>query len=256
MTVSPFEYDINCDLAEGEPSHKTRALMCLITSANICCGVHAGSTAQTREAIGLALECGVNPGAHPGLPGAFGRATADITPSDFTALLLEQTSSFARLCREFDTTPSHIKLHGALYHLAEASPPHREAFVELSRRWRGEAGIERVFARAGGVLAELLCRCGVEVFPEAFLDRAYRSDGTLVPRELPGAVLVDWPTVLERFRLLFRERCLVTKEGNRLPLEAKTLCVHGDNPAAFEILSAITAERSFHANARCSSDQP
>src|SRR5262245_34454854 len=125
--------DLNCDLGEGEPLEQTEALMPLITSANIACGGHAGSADTMRACIRLALQYGVRIGAHPGLPQreTLGRSPADISPTDFVTLILQQVSALETMARTSNARLHHIKLHGALYHRVEEHKPLRQAYLSI-----------------------------------------------------------------------------------------------------------------------------
>lgn len=254
MKTRPL-FDLNCDLGEGEPVGKTRHLLRLITSANICCGIHAGSEEITRQTIRLAREAGVYAGAHPGLPGAFGRAAEMPPPQEFGRVITSQAEAFARECEKAGTQPAHLKLHGTLYHLAEDSPPHRETFAAIAPKLCDRLGFRRFFTRAGGALLALLESLGCEVWPEAFLDRAVFSDGRLVPRDIPGAVVTDPEEALRRYQQLASSGTLPSADGAPLPIRPRTLCVHGDNPAAIEILSLIARSACICADTHGGSSQ-
>lgn len=232
---------INCDLGEGEPLHATSTLMGLIDAANIACGGHAGSPESIAACLDLARRHQVRAGAHPGLPdrSGFGRSTpSSLAPADLVALLDDQVGRFIQAAGHADVPVSHIKLHGALYHLVDARPELGDAYLDaVKARWPRVA----IMARDGGWVATRARSLGIRVIREGFLDRAYRPDGTLVPRGEPNAVLHQPEQVLERLRSLEQHGGWPAIDGSWLRLEPDSLCVHGDSQGATAMLQAIRA---------------
>jgi 5-oxoprolinase (ATP-hydrolysing) subunit A len=223
--------DLNCDLGEGEPLSRTRALMRRVTSANIVCGGHAGDLSSMRVCLGLAKELEVRAGAHPGWPNRpdFGRGPVAVRPDELELLLLQQVGSLERLARAQGVRLHHVKLHGTLYHATEQNPALRRRYVEcVSRWWPGL----KIYALAGGTVARLAGRRGLTVWEEGFLDRAYQPDGTLRPRTSPGALLNDLRAVRARLLLYRRRGEIETVSGGRIRLHARTWCLHSDTPLA------------------------
>lgn len=230
--------DINCDLGEGEPEPRTGALMARVDSVNIACGAHAGDAATMRRCLTLARRWNVRVGAHPGLPDreGFGRRGAgDLGVAGLKALLAEQVGALEHWARTEGVRLHHVKLHGALYHEVESRPDLARALLD----WMAveHPGV-RLYARAGGgvLSAARESASGVEVWPEGFLDRAYRKDGTLVPREQPGALLEGTRTVLSRWRDLRERGGVWSIEGCWVPLMVRTVCLHGDGAESLERL--------------------
>ena len=214
-----MKLDLNCDLGEGEPPVRTRALMRGIDSANIACGGHAGDLDTMTACLRLCREHGVRAGAHPGYPNreSHGRGEVRITPGEFGVLLLHQVGGIEVLARAEGVTLTHVKLHGTLYHATDQSPALAEAYLETMRAYWPSL---IVVARLGGGVLALARRLRVPAWPEAFADRRYQPDGTLVPRGEPGACLTRLSEV-RRQVLDLREQGL-----------ARTLCIHGDAPTA------------------------
>lgn len=229
--MKPALLDLNCDLGEGEPLARTRMLMSWITSANVACGGHAGSVATMKACVRLAREHRVRLGAHPGpwSRGDFGRANVVISPDELELLLLQQVGALHRLARIHRVPLHHVKLHGALYHAAETHPSLARRYVSALRRWWPGTV---VFGRADGMVVRAARRAGVEAWPEAFADRGYRDDGTLIPRDQPGALLATAEAVTMRARSLAESGCVQAASGRRLLLRPRTVCVHGDAPNA------------------------
>lgn len=230
-----MQLDLNCDLGEGEPFARTRALMRHTTSVNVACGVHAGDAATMERCVRLARELGVRLGAHPGMAGAFGRGEVRLAPGEFQTLLLHQVGALHRLTEVQKVRLHHVKLHGSLYHTVERDAALGRCYVETVGGWFGGLPI---YALAGGRIAALGQQLGVAVWEEAFADRGYRADSSLVPRDQPGALLSRPAEIAQRVRELKAGRGILAVDGSRLPLRARTVCVHGDTPGALRLLAA------------------
>ena len=228
-----MKLDLNCDLGEGEPRATTRALMRCVTSANVACGGHAGDLETMAACVEMAKTFGVRLGAHPGpwSRGDFGRSPLKLSASELQLLLLHQVGVLERLAREAQVRLHHIKLHGALYHASESDETTAHAYLAAVHTWWPRCV---VFARAGGTVARLAERAGIRIWEEAYLDRGYREDGTLVPRDEPGAILNDERSVKRRLETLIVGGVIETVSGRPLKLQPKTLCVHSDTPKAVQ----------------------
>lgn len=231
--------DLNCDLGEGEPATRTRALMRWITSASIACGGHAGDAGSMEFCVRTAADCGVHIGAHPGTAAGFGRAITPVTAPELEQLLRHQIGTLEAVARAAGQAVVHVKLHGALYHQVEGDEALACRHVETLHRWFPRL---RILARAGGRLASLARRTGVPVWEEAFLDRGYQEDGTLVPRGEPGALISGDPVLRERIREVRAGRGLPTRSGARLSITPRTWCVHADSPDALRIARLAARE--------------
>jgi len=235
--MTPF--DLNCDLGEGEPRAVTAALMSCISSANVACGGHAGTSESMQWCVRLAREHGCWLGAHPGLPGDFGRRNTPVTPAELRELILDQVGSLQSTATDAGVELHHIKLHGALYHAADADPDLAAAYLGLvAQRWPGV----KVYARAGGTVAARAAQFDVAVRPEAFLDRSYRADGTLVPRSTAGALILDPHAIQTRIRELQTAGIIRAEDGTPLSLSPTTLCVHGDSPESTALVRLAALE--------------
>jgi UPF0271 protein len=237
--------DLNCDLGEGEPAARTRALMRWITSANVACGGHAGDFEPMRRCIGLAKQFRVRLGAHPGpwSRGDFGRRTVLVTPDELELLLLQQVGALERLAKRAGVRLHHIKLHGALYHASEAQESIGRRYIETVGRWWPRAIL---YAKAGGMVARLAKKRGVKIWEEGFADRGYLDNGQLVPRNQPGALLSDLRDVERRVRLVVTGDQVETISGGRVPLHPRTLCVHSDTPGAPAIARVVRQTLAVH----------
>lgn len=217
---------INCDLGENETDELTSSLLNSVDAASICCGVHAGSEAKTRKTLEFASEKGVLIGAHPGLPGEGGRGKNLPDAEGFRELVATQLSQFIAYADSIGTRVSYVKLHGTLYHAIEKHEAFAEIYLDLLKNM--ESGFD-VISMAGGTFQAKAKAAGLKVWEEAFVDRAYRSDGSLVPRPEPGAVLEPQQT-LDRLQMWLEEGLLTTIEGDSISMHFDTLCVHSDSP--------------------------
>lgn len=233
--------DLNCDLGEtAEPTQweLEARLLAHITSVNIACGVHAGDPDLMRHTVHLAMAHGVAIGAHPGLGDRDGRGRRErpVTEVEVENLIAYQVGALAGICAMAGVRLAHVKPHGALYamaardrHLADAVA---RAVVAVDRRLIlvGLSGSELI---AAGKAA------GLAVAEEAFVDRAYQPDGSLVPRDRPGAVIHDEATVVARAVSLARDGIVPSLDGPPVRVRADTLCLHGDTPGADRLARAI-----------------
>ena len=229
--------DLNCDLGEGEPLAKTRALMRYITSANVACGGHAGNLRSMETCIRLGKRAGVHVGAHPGVASNFGRGSVTLSRDEFELLLLQQVGIFEKITAVEGVALHHIKLHGSLYHAADRSPNLARTYLQTVRRFWPRTII---FAKSGGLVHKLSRVARVAVWPEAFLDRSYADDGSLVLRDHPAALITRRRAVLERLDLFRRTRTFSSLNGKPLPISAKTVCLHSDTPNALRILQTVS----------------
>jgi len=236
--------DLNSDVGESFGNYKLgldEEVIPLISSANIACGYHAGDPAVMRQTVTLALNHGVSLGAHPGLPDlvGFGRRNMDVTLEEIKDFVTYQIGALQAVAALQGARLQHVKPHGALYNMAVKNPAIWDAVAEVM------AGIDErliLFVLAGSDRAELESiakRRGVRVAFEFFADRAYNTDGSLVSRKLPGAVIHDNEVVAAKVLKLVKEGKVKTIAGLEIELKAETICVHGDNPKALALVQKI-----------------
>jgi len=230
--------DLNCDVGEGAGNEER--ILPLVSSANVACGFHAGDPTSLRETLRLARRHGVAVGAHPSYPDreSFGRTPLARSPEKVRDDVVYQVAALAGLCRAEGIALRHVKPHGALYNAAAQDRALAEAICEAVRSF--DPGLT-VVCLAGSPMAEVVRAARLRCAEEAFADRAYTAQGTLVPRTQPGAVLEDPARVAERVSILAREGYLGSIDGRPVPVRADTLCVHGDTPGALALLQAIRA---------------
>ena len=232
--------DLNADVGEtpsGMPSHDA-ALMRVVTSVSVAAGVHAGDVASIRETIRRARELGVAVGVHPSLDDrdGFGRRELPVSPFDVERLVLEQIVAVASAASDEGVELQHVKPHGALYHMAARD-------IELASAIAGAIALfDRGLRLVGPPRSALIAAgrsAGLRTVTEAFVDRAYAPDGSLVSRSDAGAVLHGPEMVVDRALRLVRERTMVAVDGSVLQIEAETLCIHSDTPGAPSLAAAI-----------------
>lgn len=221
--------DLNADLGEG--CGNDADMLPWVTSANIACGFHAGDADTMRRTLELAAALGVSVGAHPGFRDRahFGRRELIVQANALATDLLEQLESFADVARILGMRPRHMKLHGALYHMAARDPAMAELVTQAVRRVDPALV---VFTPARSALALAAEAAGMRVAREAFADRAYQSDGALAPRGQTGGMISDAGLASARVVHGLRKGWWPAMDGAPLPFEAETLCVHGDTPGA------------------------
>jgi len=229
-------WDLNCDLGEGEPWTRTRALLRQVTSANVACGGHAGDALTMERVVVEAKALGVRLGAHPGVAGAFGRGEVTLSPGELQTLVLQQVGALDLLARRQGSRLHHIKLHGALYHAVENDNALGRAYVETVARWFPQVTI---YSRAGGLVLTLTHKAGITAWAEGFIDRAYRADGQLVPRNQDGALLTRTQDISKRLREWRQTGGWKSLDGTWVAMPTQTLCLHGDTPGAVALARAI-----------------
>jgi UPF0271 protein len=240
------KYDLNCDLGEGESWQRTKALMRYVTSANVACAGHAGSAKSMADCVRMARESQIRLGAHPGLWDRphFGRRHINLSPAALEALLLHQIGALEKLARHEKIRLHHVKLHGALYHATEKHEALGKTYVKTVARWW--PGL-KVYALAQGKVAAWARQQGLNVWEEAFVDRAYRHDGSLLPRDEPGAVLTNPRHVKFRLKTLQTTGHILSTEGKPMRLQAQTLCVHSDTSGSVKMARIYREALDHHA---------
>jgi UPF0271 protein len=236
--------DLNSDVGESFGNYKLgldEEVIPLISSANIACGYHAGDPAVMRQTVALARKHGAGLGAHPGLPDlvGFGRRNMDVTLEEIRDFVTYQVGALQAVAALQGARLQHVKPHGALYNMAVKTPEIWDAVAEVMARLD-----ERLilFVLAGPDRPELQAigrRRGIRIAFEFFADRAYNSDGTLVSRRLPGAVIHDNELVAAKVLKLVKEGKVRAIDGSEIELKAETICVHGDNPKAVALVKKI-----------------
>jgi len=233
--------DLNCDLGESFGAYtlgRDAEILPYVTSANIACGFHAGDPSVMQRTVKLAMEAGAAIGAHPGLPdlAGFGRRTIDVSASEVYAMTVYQIGALDAFVRAEGGTLKHVKPHGALYNMAAARANLAEAIAEAV--YRVDPALT-LFGLANSELTRAAERIGLRAAHEAFADRGYLADGSLVPRGLPGALIDDAETAAARVVRIALEGRVSTPDGEDAEVRADTVCLHGDNEHALAFARQI-----------------
>ena len=231
--------DLNCDLGEGA-GHDAE-LMPLITSANIACGAHAGDEATMRATVALAKKHGVAIGAHPGLADRanFGRVERPVSPGEVHGLVHDQVLQLQLLARGAGARLGHVKLHGALYHMAAREPALARAVVDAVYEVDPRLIL---FGLAGSHLIAVAEACGLPVVSEVFADRTYQADGALTPRAQANALITEENAAVAQVLRMVREGQVRATDGTDVAIRADTVCVHGDGAHPVEFARRLRQE--------------
>lgn len=230
--------DLNADVGEGVGNDAE--VMAFITSANVACGGHAGDLQLMQATVRLAHTHGVAVGAHPSFPDrpGFGRRDLGLAPAEVEVFIAAQVGALVEVAAREGVRLQHVKPHGALYHVAARDRSIADAVA------RATASIDPaliLFGLPGSQLIAAAAAAGLRCAREAFADRAYRPDGSLVPRTEPGAVIADPDQVVARVVEAALTRTVLAVDGTRVTLEADTICVHGDTPGAAALAARMQA---------------
>lgn len=232
--------DLNADMGEGFGRYRLddAGLLDVVTSANIACGFHAGDPVVMRETVVLAARRAVAVGAHPGYPDlvGFGRRELGANPDEIEAMVVYQVGALHAVCAAAGTRLRYVKPHGALYNRAVHDAAAADAIVRAVHAVDASLAL---LALAGSEMLAAATRAGVRGVSEAFVDRAYRNDGTLVPRGEHGALLTDTRDVAERAFRMVQTGTVRSIDGRDIAVRAESLCAHGDGPNALAIVRAV-----------------
>ncbi|MFJ2333429.1 5-oxoprolinase subunit PxpA [Pseudomonas helleri] len=229
--------DLNSDLGESFGAWRMgddAAMLDIVTSANVACGFHAGDPAGILQTLKAAAEKNVTIGAHVSYPDkvGFGRRNMDVASDELTADVIYQIGALQALAKAAGTSVRYVKPHGALYNTI--AHDRRQAMAVIVAIRAIDPALVLV-ALAGSPLIELARSEGLQCVAEAFADRAYTPAGTLVSRREPGSVLHDPVLVAQRMLRLVQSGFIEAIDGSLVRIEADSICVHGDSPAAVEM---------------------
>ncbi|MBT9177324.1 MAG: hypothetical protein DDT20_01657 [Firmicutes bacterium] len=224
-----IQVDLNCDMAESFGPYTLghdELIMPHITSANIACGFHAGDPSVMRKTVALAKAHGVRVGAHPGYPdlAGFGRRQMGLTPHEIYDGLVYQIGALLGVARSQNAEVTHVKVHGALYNAAAVD---ERLATAIARAIRDVDSALWLVGMCGSEIIEAGLTAGLRVAREVFADRAYQADGTLVPRNLPGAVHTDVSLVVRQALDMVTKGFVTAVSGERIPVSADTMCTRG-----------------------------
>lgn len=241
--MATLQIDLNSDLGESLGTWQLgddTAMLDLVTSANVACGFHAGDSLTLQRTCAQAVERGVVIGAQVGYRDlvGFGRRFIDMDPAELTADVIYQVGALEMLAKVAGGRVAYVKPHGALYNAIV----HHEA--QAASVVRAVIAIDPqlpVMGLPGSVFLRLAEEAGLRTVAEAFADRAYTPEGTLVSRREPGAVLHDADEVAQRMVRLVTDGVITAIDGTEIAVRADSICTHGDSPGAVEMARSVRA---------------
>jgi 5-oxoprolinase (ATP-hydrolysing) subunit A len=243
VLVTDAWVDLNSDLGESYGPWQLgddTAVLRSVTSANVACGFHAGDPSTLRRTVQEAAKSGVAIGAQVSYPDllGFGRRFIDMDPTELIDTVLYQIGALEAFARVAGVQVTYVKPHGALYNAVVDHESQAAAVVEAVREYDHRLA---VLGLPGSALLRYADDADLRVVPEAFADRAYTPQGTLVPRGTPGAVLTDADAdaVAERAVRMVTDGTVTAIDGSTVTLRAESLCVHGDSPGAVQMAAAV-----------------
>jgi UPF0271 protein len=223
--------DLNADLGEGYKND--RQILKYVSSANIACGLHAGSPLIMTDTVRLCISNNVSVGAHPGYPDRenFGRKHMEFGFHELKSILLYQIGALYAIVKSEGSEMVHVKAHGALYNSAGKDENIARAIVQASREV--DPGLI-IFGPSGSKTEVEAKRENMAFSSEVFADRAYLSDGSLVPRTNPSAIIRDKEICSGRTIDMINNGFIQSLDGKKVKIVADTVCLHGDNDGALD----------------------
>lgn len=234
--------DVNCDMGESFGPYtigQDEAIFAYISSANIACGYHGGDHNVMRKTLEQAQRHGVAAGAHPGLPDllGFGRRKMEVNPEDVFNMMVYQIGALQAFASISGISLQHVKPHGALFNMACIDDGLAQAIAEAVVQV--DSGLV-LFGLAGSKLIQAGRKAGLQVAEEVFADRTYQPDGSLTPRTDPNAQVEDPDEAAYRVIRMVKEGKAEAVDGSTFPIQADTVCVHGDSPQALVFVKKLT----------------
>lgn len=233
--------DLNCDLGESFGAYKMgmdEEVLPYVTSANIACGFHGGDPLVMEKTVALCKKYGVRAGAHPGFPdlAGFGRRNMSLSPKEVKASVMYQIGALKAFCSGAGIRLCHLKPHGALYNMAAKDYELAKAICQAVKEVDDSLIL---LALSGSEMLRAAKDTGLSAASEVFADRAYQSDGSLVPRNREGALIEDEDLAVRRVIRMAKEGVVEAIDGSTVSIEADSVCVHGDGVKALEFVKKI-----------------
>lgn len=237
---------LNCDMGESLGAWRMgmdEQIMPLVDMANVACGFHASDPVTMKRTVAMAKQHGVRVGAHPSYPDlvGFGRRSMQCSMEEITTLIQYQLGALAGICRANGVNMSYVKPHGALYNDMMKSSDIFQAVLQGVADFDNQLPLMVLASNNNDFTQALARQFAVPLIFEAFADRAYSDDGSLVPRGQLGAVLDNEQAILSQALRLAKEGSVMTPAGKLIQLQANSLCVHGDNPASVAAVKTVRA---------------
>lgn len=239
-----MKVDLNADLGEGFGTYQCgmdEEVICYISSANIACGFHASDPSVMKRTVCMAKENHVAIGAHPGYPDllGFGRRNMAVSPADLKNMVQYQIGAISAMCSAMQVPLKHVKPHGAMYNMAAKDEKLAIAIAEGIVEVNPELIL---LGLSGSLLVSVADRIGLKTASEVFADRAYQSDGSLVPRSREGAVIQNEEIAVRRTIRMVKESVVTSIDGKDVPIKADSICLHGDGEKAIVFAKRIREE--------------
>lgn len=230
--------DLNCDLGEGCTTDA--AIMPFISSANIACGFHAGGEETIRQTLLLAKQFNVAVGAHPSYPDKanFGRKEMELPVQEIKSMVIAQIELVKKLAEEIGLQLQHVKPHGALYNKAARDINIATIIAEAVKEVDSKLILFGLANSESGKAAE---KIGLNFYNEVFADRTYTEEGQLTPRSEINAMISSTEEAVKQVMQMLSEGTVTSINGNRIPIQADTICIHGDGEHAVEFAQHINS---------------
>ena len=229
--------DINADVGEGIGNESI--LMPIISSCNIACGGHAGDSESMRMVVKLATANNVKIGAHPSFPDKanFGRKQMDISCAALYTSIKGQIDNLMTILEQENTRLNHVKPHGALYNLAAVDDKAASVIIEVMKNFILPV---KLFVPFNSVIEKMAIENNIPIKYEAFADRNYNDDGTLVSRNEKNALIHDSEQMFDHVFRMISSQKVKTISGSEIKILADTFCIHGDNPKAVDLIQDLS----------------
>lgn len=239
-----MKIDVNSDMGEGFGAYQLcddAALMKIVSSANIACGFHAGDPAIMTRMVRLAKAHGVGIGAHPGFPDrqGFGRRELPYTPEEICQQVVYQVGALSAIARVEGVRVAHVSFHAAMGNIIN-----RDEALAL-RVMQAIARIDSaliIFSQPDTIIERAAKAAGLQSLTLFLADRAYDSEGRLVPRGIPGSVIKEEAAVRARVRQFLEQGTVTTFDGGTLPVRARSILIHSDTPGSLELATLVRSE--------------
>ncbi|MFT5917367.1 MAG: UPF0271 protein [Bacteroidia bacterium] len=238
INLMPRLIHINCDMGEGLGNE--HLFMPYISACNIACGGHAGDAETIHRVVSLAKKYGVRIGAHPSYPDRenFGRISMEVSKENLLETIQKQISLIENVCKSLDVEIQHIKPHGALYNDISKEPALVNYFLNAIEPYKKRY---KLYVPDKSIVEKEALRRPFNLVYEAFADRNYHDDLTLVSRKEKGAVLTNIDQITQHIQRINNQGKVRTISGKEIPIKADTFCVHSDTENAVEIVKQIHA---------------
>ncbi len=243
-----YHVDLNSDLGESFGLYtigNDEEVLQYVSSANIACGFHAGDPHVMQRTVAMAAAAGVAVGAHPGVPDlmGFGRRKMDITPQEAYAMVLYQVGALQAFTTAAHVPLQHVKPHGALYNMAAKDKALAAAIAQAVHDVNPQLIL---YGLAGSYLISEGKKIGLQTASEVFADRTYQPDGTLTPRSQPDAMVTDEELAISRVLRMIQEGVVTAQNDADIPVQADTICIHGDGAKALAFAHKIRTALEAH----------